>query len=238
MSDINNTGERILLEKETPLMIARHLSAYHFASAYAKGKSVLEIGSGEGYGSYLLSGVCNKITAIDYNKEAISYAKAKYERSNLHYTCLDIKELCELCDTYDLICCFQVIEHISQVDEFLKRTKSLLNKGGIFICSTPNKLDMSKGSHVPINKFHVREYLFLEFKDLLSIHFSKVDIIGLKRSPLFNFYRRLKKIGFSRILPHNMDPIRRFYSQGSSNSYFFDTRTIGKALDFIAICKE
>ena len=50
MKEIDNTGERILLEKETPLMISRHFCAYKFARDFVSGKEVLDIGCGEGRG--------------------------------------------------------------------------------------------------------------------------------------------------------------------------------------------
>jgi len=43
MREIANTGERILLEKEIPLMIAHHFRAYKFAKAFVSGKDVLDI---------------------------------------------------------------------------------------------------------------------------------------------------------------------------------------------------
>lgn len=46
MIDISNTGERILLDKETPLMIARHFCAYRFARDYVGNKTGLDIGCG------------------------------------------------------------------------------------------------------------------------------------------------------------------------------------------------
>lgn len=44
---MENTGERILIEKESPMFIARHICAYRFASSYSNGKTVLDLGCGE-----------------------------------------------------------------------------------------------------------------------------------------------------------------------------------------------
>jgi protein-L-isoaspartate O-methyltransferase len=72
---ISNTGERILLDKETPLMIARHFRAYKFAKDYVCNKTVLDIGCGEGYGTYYLGGFAKEVMGIDYDEAIIDYAR-------------------------------------------------------------------------------------------------------------------------------------------------------------------
>ena len=120
MTEILNTGERILLEKETPLMIARHFRAYQFASDYCSGKFVLDIGSGDGYGSHYLCGVAKSVTGLDYSVETVQYARAKYLKANLAYRQLDVKNLYTISDKFEVICCFQVIEHLADTESFLK----------------------------------------------------------------------------------------------------------------------
>ncbi len=93
MTEIANTGERILLEKESPLMIARHLSAYEFAKDYVYNKTVLDIGCGEGYGCFYLAGTAKTIVGIDYDKAIIDYAKSRYQRNNLQFFVMDVKNL-------------------------------------------------------------------------------------------------------------------------------------------------
>ncbi len=106
MTGIANTGERILLEKETPLMIARHFCAYKFASQFASQKSILDIGCGEGYGSNLLAHSAKEVLGIDYDPEVIDYARNKYLKENLNFSCLDVENLGSLTQKFDLICSF------------------------------------------------------------------------------------------------------------------------------------
>ena len=228
MTDLKNTGERILPEIETPLMIARHFSAYQFAKDYCKDKIVLDIGCGEGYGSDYLSGFAKSVTAIDYDAAAIEYAKGKYRKGNLAFRRLDVKGLSSLSDKFDAICCFQVIEHIADTESFLKDIGHLLNDSGIFIISTCNKLDSSPGSDIPLNKFHVKEYFFRDFKELLDKYFASVQIAGLKRSGKLNFYRRLKKIGI----------LKRLYTHAGPGSFKIVSDNLENALDFIAVCRK
>ena len=238
MIEIDNSGERILLEKESPLMIARHFSAYQFAKECIQDKEVLDIGCGEGYGSYFLAGYAKSVMAVDYDKSVIAYASDKYKKYNLLFCVLEAKDLCSINKQFDTLCSFQVIEHIINPNIFLENIKVLLKNNGVFICSTPNKLDVSPGSDAPLNKFHVKEYLFDEFKDLLQQYFESVELFGLKRGRMLRFYRRLKKIGLFNYFPNFLNPVNRFYNRVNYNNFIIVKNDIQSALDFIAVCRK
>lgn len=240
MADISNTGERILLDKESPLMIARHFCAYKFSRGFASGKSVLDIGCGEGYGSYYLAGFADKVTGMDYDAAIIDYAGKKYARNNLTFSAADIKSLSSVGAKFDVVCCFQVIEHLNAAaaDTLLKDIKALLNPSGVFICSTPNRLDASPGRDSPLNKFHVREYLLDEFRGLLEPHFGRVDMSGLKRGAALNLHRGLKKSGILNFLPDRVNPVKRFYAKIHCGNFIITRNNIDTALDFIAVCSD
>ena len=236
--EMANTGERILLEKESPLMIARHFCAYRFAKDFVFNKDILDIGCGEGYGSYFLAGFAKKVRAIDYDKEIISYAKNKYQKDNLGFYAIEAKDLSSFSNKFNAICSFQVIEHIPGTDFFLEQIKNLLAENGIFICSTPNRLDASPNGDTPLNRFHVKEYLINEFKELLGTHFSKVEVFGLKRGKRLNFYRRLKKIGLFKFSPPFINPVKRFYDRIDCGDFIVVKNKLNTALDFIAVCNK
>src|SRR3989338_7871513 len=194
---IANTGERILLEKETPIFIARHFCAYKFAKGYAQGMDVLDIACGEGYGSYFLADFALMVTGIDYDPEVIGYAKEKYKRDNLEFLTLDINALGSL-----------------------------------------KKYDASPNSDAPLNKFHLKEYTLLEFRELLEAGFKEVRIWGLKRTRRQRFYRRLKKIGLFNFLPHSLNPVERFFASAGCEDFAIIKDVLDSALDFIAVCRN
>lgn len=218
-------------------MIARHLCAYKFAAEYVHNKSVLDIGCGEGYGSYYLSGFAKDVMGIDYDTSIIDYAKTKYQRGNLRFCVVDAKDINTVRDTFDVICSFQFIEHLGDAQAFLGKVKDLLRNGGVFICSTPNRKDASPNSEAPFNKFHVKEYLLDEFRELLGVYFKQVEVFGVRRGISLDFFRRLKKIGIFNFLPEAIDPVRRFYKRIGCDNFDIGSGRIETALDFIAICK-
>ncbi|MDO8489357.1 MAG: class I SAM-dependent methyltransferase [Candidatus Omnitrophota bacterium] len=235
---VNNTGERILLDKESSLMIARHFCAYKFAKKYVVAKEVLDIGCGEGYGSYYLSGFASKVTGVDYDKDVVAYAKGKYPKNNLDFLVMDVNNLGSLKREFDIICSFQNIEHIRDDLALLLSINKILKKGGSFICSTCNRLDASPGKDTPSNKFHVREYLIDEFRSLLNSAFAEVEIFGLKRTGRLNFYRRLKKTGLCNILPRRINPVVKFFENVNTGDFTLDREKLDCALDFIAVCRK
>jgi len=234
--NIENTGERIIPEKESPLMVARHLCAYEFALRYVTGKKIMDVGCGEGYGANYLAGHALEVLAIDYELSAILAASEKYQRSNLKFQRLDIKDIGSLGESFDIICSFQVIEHLKDTDSFLDDIKRLLRPGGFFICSTPNRLDASGHSVVPLNKFHIKEYLFDEFESMLKSKFKQVELYGLIRGRRLNLYRRAKKIGIFNIMPPPLDPVKNFYKKISCKDFKLVKDNLPGSLDFIAFC--
>ncbi|MFA6129528.1 MAG: class I SAM-dependent methyltransferase [Candidatus Omnitrophota bacterium] len=238
MKEIKNTGERILLEKETPLMIARHFCAYKFAKGYITAKDVLDIGCGEGYGSDFMAGFAKSVLGIDYDKDAVGYAKNKYHKAGLEFLLLDIKNLESLGRRFDVICSFQNIEHIQDTKKLLEDISGLLNDGGVFICSTCNMKDASPGRTAPFNKFHVKEYLAEEFESMLKKHFSQVEMAGLNRGLALRACRRLKKIGLFNFLPAKLDPVKRFFAEADCGYFSWVKNNLDSCLDFIAVCSK
>lgn len=238
MKELIDTGERILLEKETPLMIARHLCAYKFAKDYVLGKEVLDIGCGEGYGSFYLSGFAARVTGIDYDEAIIDYAKNKYQKENLRFFVTDAENLNYLKGKFQAACSFQFIEHIQDAHSLLININNLLEDGGIFICSTPNIKDASGESGTPLNRFHAKEYLYPEFKQLLEAHFKRVDLFALKRGGRLKFYIRLKKIGLFNFLPDKINPVKRFYNNINCGKFLLEKDNFDAGLDFIAVCSK
>ncbi len=168
------TGERIIPE-EGSWMFQRHLKAYQFSMDFCQNKVILDAGCGEGYGSGLLAEVATKVIGVDVSQEAIRHAREKYSRENLHYCVMDVVNMNFADNTFDVIVSFQVIEHLNNPLKFLKQIKRMLKKGGWAIISTPNK-SLHKGKS--IGKYHVKEYQYYEFMDLLNSYLGKAEYWG------------------------------------------------------------
>jgi ubiquinone/menaquinone biosynthesis C-methylase UbiE len=166
----NWTGERL----ETHVFndnTLEHLHRYGVAMQFAQGKVVLDIASGEGYGSNLLSTVASQVTGVDISFDAVKHANGKYKSSNLRFTQGSADKIPLNDGTVDVVVSFETIEHHDKHHEMFKEIKRVLKKDGVLIMSSPNKLHYTDKSGY-VNPFHVKELYEDEFKQLVNTYFT------------------------------------------------------------------
>jgi ubiquinone/menaquinone biosynthesis C-methylase UbiE len=177
------TGERFLPWIREAVIAYEHLHRYAYASKIAKGKRVLDLACGEGYGSRILAGTATSVVGVDIDENAIAHASAKYGLTNLQFISGSITAVPIHDDrSFDVVVCFEAIEHIEDQDSLLSEVKRLLTPGGVFIVSTPNKAVYHDEPSYE-NPFHVKELYFEEFRDLLSRYFGNLQFLGQRVHP-------------------------------------------------------
>jgi SAM-dependent methyltransferase len=161
--------------------LSTHLSRYQFAAHPARGKRVLDVGCGVGYGSYYLAthGVA-EVVGVDLSAEAIAYARRHYRHPNLTYLCADALSLPDALGPFDVVVAYEVFEHVDDGERFLDGLCEHLHDDGVLLVSTPNKLTFSPGHprDSSPNPFHVREYYRDEFTALLDARFGECRLYG------------------------------------------------------------
>ena len=167
------TGERL----ETFIFNANtveHLHRYAITIDYVKDKIVLDIASGEGYGSNLLSKYAKNVFGVDIDEASIEAAKAKYKSENLAFKLgqADLIPLGE--NSVDVVISFETLEHHDKHEEMMKEIKRVLRADGIVIISTPVKRYFS-GENKSKNPFHLKELNSHEFKELINRHFTNTQ---------------------------------------------------------------
>ena len=107
--------------------------------------SVLDIGCGGGLVSEGLSKIGATVTGIDFIKENIKVAKMHAKKNNLEidYFVKDFEKE-KITSKYDVIIILEVLEHLKNWEEFIKKIKLSLNKNGTLIISTINRNLVSK----------------------------------------------------------------------------------------------
>ena len=170
-----NTGERLLTETCDSNTI-EHLHRYALALAFCQDKDVLDIASGEGYGSNLIANVAKSVRGVDISSEAVSHAAAKYQRTNLTFIEGSASEIPLETAAVDVVSSFETIEHHSRHTEMMSEIKRVLRPGGLLIISSPDKLLYSDILHAN-NPYHVKELYKEEFRSLLTDHFRYVEML-------------------------------------------------------------
>jgi len=107
--------------------------------------TVLDIGCGGGLVSEGLSKIGATVTGIDFIKENIKVAKMHAKKNNLEidYFVKDFEKE-KITSKYDVIIILEVLEHLKNWEEFIKKIKLSLNKNGTLIISTINRNLVSK----------------------------------------------------------------------------------------------
>lgn len=156
-----------------PENYAWHRARYELASQAAAGGRVLDVGSGEGYGAALLAETAAEVLGIDYSPAAVEHAAATYRWPNLHYQVLDATELARLgAARFDLVTCFEVVEHIADGAGLVRGIAHVLRPGGVLLMSTPNNT-LWRGP-ASDGAYHVNVLTPVELRRLLRAHFDVV----------------------------------------------------------------
>src|SRR5690242_2483777 len=103
------TGERYLPWEPNAQASYEHYHRYVMALAFARGKRVLDLASGEGYGAALLAGVAREVIGVDNSAEAVAHAGKQYGADHLKFLQGAIQNVPIHGQAFDLITCFEAI---------------------------------------------------------------------------------------------------------------------------------
>lgn len=173
------TGERTVPGiAEENYWFRRHEAAYEFASPLVAGRTVLEVGCGEGYGTDLLARTARHVLGIDYDALTAAHAHAAYPTAR--FVRANLAALPVPSASVDVVATLQVIEHVWNHSEFVRECLRVLRPGGLLLVTTPNRLTFSPGLDAPINPFHTKEFTATELSGLIAANgFGIEAVLGL-----------------------------------------------------------
>ena len=124
-------------------------------------KNVLEVGCGTGNTAFAIStSGALSVTAIDYAEEAIKTCKNTFETDNLEFRCLSIEDVT---DKYDVIVMQEVIEHLDDPEDSIKRLMENLTENGSLVLTCPNFTNL-------------RGYIWMTLQILFDVPMSLSDL--------------------------------------------------------------
>ena len=223
------TGERFIPWMEGAQIHYEHIHRYAFASQFVKGKKVLDMACGEGYGSHALSKNAEYVVGVEIDENAVEHARNKYTTQNLEFIQGSILEIpIQGNEKFDVIVCFEGIEHVEEHEKLLSEVKRLLNKEGLFIVSSPNKktyrddLDFN-------NPFHKKEMYFNDFRELLDKYYSNCIFFGQKVYVSSNIWS---------LPPYQYSGYKEFIIEKHDEEFYFSDIERKTPLYFIAIASD
>jgi 2-polyprenyl-3-methyl-5-hydroxy-6-metoxy-1,4-benzoquinol methylase len=245
------TGERFIPGVADPRLALEHYHRYLFASRFVKGKRVLDVACGEGYGAAFLSMSAKRVVGIDRDQKTIESARHTYGKlSSLEFVTGACEALPIEPASFDVVVCFETLEHLDEPDQkrFLASVQRALSPGGICVVSTPDTA-VYADSRSSKNEFHKHELTAEEFQSFLRKFFSNVVMIGQRvldvsgmwaletwENEQFRFYQRE---GLFALPPQSHQFARPEYliavcssvpstaeALSQANSFYFDTKEI------------
>ena len=103
---------------------------------YAYRQDVLDLGCGGGFIAHVLSHVAATSTGIDISDNAVAYARRRFKRPV--FLCKSFVELLKTDRRYGFIYSSEVIEHVSDVNLYMRVLQHLTRPGGYVYITTPD----------------------------------------------------------------------------------------------------
>jgi SAM-dependent methyltransferase len=169
---LDSTGERLVPEHQHgELVHAEHLARYRLALQLVSSRRVLDAACGAGYGTALMAtGGASRSVGVDSDEATILYARSRFEECE--FVVADVAELPFEADAFDLVVCFETIEHVSDPNRVLGELDRVMAPDGLLIVSTPNK-----HRYLMENEYHEHEFFHEEFVGLLRERFESVEVM-------------------------------------------------------------
>jgi 2-polyprenyl-3-methyl-5-hydroxy-6-metoxy-1,4-benzoquinol methylase len=114
---------------------------YNLFASYKIEGDLLEIGPGNGYFLSLLKEASYNVDVIEQNNILCKFynEKIKIKKENIY--CIDFNQF-DTKKKYSAIFAWQVIEHLTNIDQWLSKMSKVMNKNGYLFISTPNSLSL------------------------------------------------------------------------------------------------
>ena len=193
--------------------IANHFKLDRDRNNLLKNLEILDIGCGGGLISEPMARLGANVTGIDAAERNIKIASHHCKQSNLkiHYINKSPEQL-NIKEKFDIILNLEVVEHVDNLDLYLKSCNSLLKKNGLMFTATLNRTLISYikaiigaeyvlrwlpiGTH-DWNKFIKPEELQ---QKLANEQFKTKNIKGLEFNPIFNRWKESENLSVNYII--------------------------------------
>ncbi|MGO4692952.1 class I SAM-dependent methyltransferase [Paenibacillus sp. 2TAB26] len=177
MDDEITKMERMYATSFHDVMMDHHYR-YHFALNYIRrGDYILDAACGSGYGTHYLAtnSACTLTIGVDRSDHALNWAIDHFYCDNTVYVKSDLSGLFQEelpIQKFDVITCFETVEHMKDDRSFVQKLYDSLNVNGILLISAPNEKVIPHLNNPyflgGVNPHHYRHYQPNELSSLLT----------------------------------------------------------------------
>ena len=254
--------------KQATFCSIAHESRYEWFSEHfdLANKTIVDFGSGSGYGANFLAPRAKSVLGIDISSTAVDYANRIYGKANTRFIARDLEDRNlprALSQRFDYLVSFDVIEHVERFFDFAQNSSELIQDDGVAVIGCPNRLETFTWNSA-WNEFHMQEFTPIQLQWLLRHYYKDVEMLGqdfidsatkAKYVPAFKKAKYiqifipqtrirmlLKKIPFLVLCVRQIRAMRRTSNRISSKDIAFiqgdpDSEALRKSFGLIAICR-
>jgi len=174
--------------RNDPKRLAFVLSRYKFAAKMgSQGRTVLELGCGEGIGAAFLAENAMSYTGVDLDDAAIVSARKNFNSSRFHFIYDDFMN--KKLGSFQTVVSLDVVEHIYPEHEkiYFETIMQNLSKDGMAIIGTPNISAAAYASEAS-NLGHVNLFSQKRLRETLENYFYNVFPFGINDETVHTGY--------------------------------------------------
>ena len=193
--------------------IKQHFKIENKKESILKDLNILDIGCGGGLISEPLSRLGGNVTGIDASDKNIKVATIHSKKNNLkiRYLNKSPEQLNEF-EKFDVILNLEIVEHVEDVNLYIKSCNKLLKQNGIMFTATLNRTLISYFKAIvgaeyilrwlPIGTHDWNKFIKPEELEhiLLKNSFNTIDLKGLEFNPLTNKWKKSKNLSVNYII--------------------------------------
>jgi SAM-dependent methyltransferase len=154
------------------LIDAEHRGRYWWAASVVTGKRVLDAACGIGYGANILASAgASEVVGVDHAAHVIEAAREEAE-PRVTFEVADLLNLPFANDAFDVVVCFEGIEHVAAPYTALDEIERVLMPAGVLAISSPNRSVYVQG-----NPHHRHEFVPDELDSELRKRFEHVRLV-------------------------------------------------------------
>lgn len=202
-----------------------HLARYASILPFVKGKVVLDIACGEGYGSALMMRAgAKRVIGVDISADAIEKSQKVFADSGAEYIQAEATCLGTLFEsgTFDVVVSIETIEHVVDDEAYLGALKQVAKPDAVFLISCPNDYWYYPQAD-QANPFHLRKYRLEEFQAISTkvlgnnVHwgvgsavfgFGTAPVDRVEFEPLYDSWIRAGQVAASFLVENDeMEPL-------------------------------
>ena len=182
------------------------------------GGSVIDIGCGDGGFLKQVESIAGRAVGVDQNPEGMRQLRA----AGIEGHCLDLAALAQSpVGQFDLVCGFQVVEHLSDLEPFVQAVQATVAPGGRLMVSVPNaeRLRINPLDPLDCPPHHVSHWRPAQLRELALRAGFEVTSMSYERPTLRSVTAVLpairKRLRFSRERSETPSPVDGIASPGA-----------------------